>query len=452
LSAADYIFENGWDALDWIAPSTSKAGCRGREVVGMSHCIPDPAGARPVHTLAEAGTYIKRVCFKHGPPSRIGLELEWLLHDPSHPTRYPDAETLIAALGPHAPRTLDPAGPARPLPAGGCVTIEPGGQVEISSAPAQSVPALIQAMAADVERLTQLLASSGFTLADEAADPQRPPRRLLRTPRYDAMSAAFDAIGPAGHTMMCATAATQVCIDLGTVDQAQKRWRAAHQLGPVLLAAFANSPRSAGSAVSADSVRMATWWQLDPARTAAPRPSGSESDYASCYVERVLDTQVLAISRPIGSWLVSEPRTLRDWLAGPEPVTTADIDLHLSMLFPPVRPQGYLELRYLDAQPGSQWVVPLGVVAALFARPERVRQVLEVTDPVASDWLLATESGLAGPALRSAASQIGELALRGLADLNVEPDTEDRVRGLITRRLIEAISPAADQLSREGSR
>ncbi len=58
----------------------------------MSHCDPALDTARPVSTVAEVGTYVTRVCFKHGPPRRIGIELEWLVIDPENPDRRPEAQ------------------------------------------------------------------------------------------------------------------------------------------------------------------------------------------------------------------------------------------------------------------------------------------------------------------------------------------------------------------------
>lgn len=409
----------------------------------MSHSAPNQAAASSIHTVAEAGAYIVSVCFKHGPPERTGIELEWLLHDPSAPNRRPDTATLVAALGPHAPRTIDPNSPAAALPAGGLVTVEPGGQLEISSAPATSIAALIDAMHRDVARLQALLEPTGFQLSGLAADSHRRPERLLHTPRYDAMASAFDAIGPAGRQMMCSTAATQVCVDLGPPGLAEDRWRAAHYLGPVLLAAFANSPQGwpelPGSAVSQ---RMASWWQLDPRRT---EPPGSFE--LADYVRRALDTQVLARQRERGSWQVRQPLTLRQWLESGKPVTTADIDLHLSMIFPPVRPQGYLELRYLDAQPAGEWIAPLCLIAALFDNPAGIERVLRCCAATASHWQQATEAGLADPALRDCAGRLLAVVGERLPGLGLPDPLLAQVERLLQRRLGAAISPALDELS-----
>lgn len=416
----------------------------------MSHCIPDSTTASPIRTVAEAGSYIASVCFKHGPPQKTGIELEWLLLDPSDPLRRPDTGTLLVALGAHAPRTLDPDSPGLALPAGGLVSVEPGGQVEISSAPSESVASLISAMNQDVDALTELLQPTGFVLSGAAADPARSPHRILNTPRYDAMAAAFDSVGPAGRAMMCSTAATQVCVDLGSAEAAGQRWRAAHHLGPVLLAAFANSAEIARQAPRAGqpasyppppavSNRMASWWQLDPQRTLPPR-----SLELTDYIARALDTQVLARRRADGPWRVEQPLTLRQWVDSGEPLDTADIDLHLSMLFPPVRPQGYLELRYLDAQPAGEWIAPLALIAALFAEPATVAEVIDCCSESADRWQQATEIGLADPALRRCAGDLLALSGPPLAALALPSATHIEVERLLQRRLGAAINPATD--------
>jgi glutamate--cysteine ligase len=414
----------------------------------MSIATPGMQDSQPIRTVAEAGTYVTRVCFKHGPPTKTGIELEWLVIDPHDPDRRPDAQTLATLLGPHAPTTLVASSPATALPHGGLVTVEPGGQLEISSLPAVSVPGLIAAMSADIQALRALLAPSGFELSDLAADPYRHPHRILKTPRYDAMADCFDEFGPAGRVMMCSTAATQVCLDLGTRDQAADRWRAAHQLGPVLLAAFANSPRTAGELLPpAASTRMSSWWRLDPARTLPP--ASTELDG---YAERVLDSRVLARRRETGDWRLKPPLTLREWIESGELLSTADIDLHLSMLFPPVRPQGYLEIRYLDAQPGQEWIAPLTLLAALFAGPQTVSQVLRCCAAGADRWQQATEHGLADPVLRSIAAQLFDLATPGLDGLGLPPAVREQVDEVLRRRLCDAVSPASEALSTEGRR
>jgi glutamate--cysteine ligase len=420
----------------------------------MSHHLPRPDLASPLRTLTELREHISGVCFKHGPPSRIGIELEWLLYDPRDSDRYPDLAVLQQVLGKHTPRTLDPNSPAEPLPHQGLVTVEPGGQIEISSAPSDSVADLVAAMSADIAYLSALLEPSGFVLSNLAADPFRSPRRLLKTPRYDAMADTFAEVGPAGAVMMCSTAATQVCIDLGSQTQAPTRWQAAHQLGPVLLAAFANSPRTAGELGTVGdlaSARMAAWWRLDPSRTLPPTDL-DVAGYSEAYIDRVIDAPVLARNRGEQDWRIQPGTTLRGWLDSGQPLDSADVDLHLSMLFPPVRPQGYLELRYFDAQPADEWIAPLALVAALFADDSTVEQVVACTVAAADRWNQATEIGLGDQLLRTIATDLWAIAEPQLKALELGAERTEQVSALLRRRFVEAISPANDQLSEEGSR
>jgi len=403
--------------------------------------------SQPIRTIAEAGTHVTRVCFKHGPPVKTGIELEWLVLDPHDPDWRPDVQALASLLGPHAPATLVAGSPGVPLPHGGLVTVEPGGQLEISSVPRPSVTDLITAMSADIQALRALLAPAGLELSGTAADPHRLPHRILQTPRYDAMADRFDAFGPAGRVMMCSTAAAQVCLDLGTSAEAADRWRAAHHLGPVLLAAFANSPRTAGDLVPpAASTRMSAWWQLDPERTRPPA-----SDALDGYAERALDTPMLARRRDTGDWRVP-PLTPREWIDSGEQLSTADLDLHLSTLFPPVRPQGYLEFRYLDAQPGDEWIAPLALLAALFAGPEPVRQVLRCCAQGADRWQQATEHGLADPVLRGIAAQLLDIATPGLNGLGLPSTVRELVDRVLRRRLCDGINPGSEALLLKGRR
>jgi glutamate--cysteine ligase len=102
-----------------------------------------PAPAR-FADRAEAEAYVASVCFKHGPPKLFGVELEWTVHHAEDPVQKLDKNRLAAALGEHAPPTLVPDSPQRPLPSGTPLTVEPGGQVEISTPPCTSLPDLFE--------------------------------------------------------------------------------------------------------------------------------------------------------------------------------------------------------------------------------------------------------------------------------------------------------------------
>ncbi|PWR05690.1 ergothioneine biosynthesis glutamate--cysteine ligase EgtA [Micromonospora acroterricola] len=390
---------------------------------------------------AAARRHLARICFKTGPPTRTGVELEWTVHDAADPTRPVDPGRLRAALGRHSPVTLDATSPAEPLRHGGTVTLEPGGQLEISTPPRSSIAALIHATEADIAQVTDLLAAAGLILGRSGIDPHRRPRPVLETPRYRAMRGAFDRRGPAGRTMMYSTAGLQICLDAGEPDQLPARWAAAHAVGPPLLAAFASASRHAGRRTGWASARMAAWLAIDPARTRPVwAPGSADEDPTATWIRYVLAAPLLCLRRHGPDWSPPPGVTFADWLDGalPQPPTTDDLDYHVSTLFPPVRPRGYLELRYLDAQPGRDWRLPMTVLAALFADPGTVCAAYAIGAPVAHRWSVAARHGLADPALAAAAAALLDLALTTLPRLDLPAGAHDEIHRDVRRRLAAA--------------
>ncbi|MBM0277078.1 ergothioneine biosynthesis glutamate--cysteine ligase EgtA [Micromonospora tarensis] len=386
---------------------------------------------------AAAVRHLARICFKTGPPTHIGVELEWTVHDAADPARPITAARLRSALGRHSPATLDATSPAEPLRHGGRVTLEPGGQLEISTPPRPSVAALITATEADIAQVTDLLAAAGLVLGRSGIDPHRRPGPVLETPRYLAMRAAFDRQGPAGRTMMYSTAGLQVCLDAGEPEQVADRWAAAHAVGPPLLAAFASAARHAGRRTGWASARMAAWLAIDPTRTRPVWvPGRAERDPTASWAHYVLGAPLLCLRRHTSDWSAPPGVTFADWLDGalPQAPTTDDLDYHVSTLFPPVRPRGYLELRYLDAQPDRDWRLPLAVLTALFADPGTVRAAYSIAAPVAHRWSAAARHGLADPALAAVAAALLDLALTGLPRLELPADLHTEIQRGIRRR------------------
>jgi glutamate--cysteine ligase len=118
-----------------------------------------------------------------------------------------------------------------------------------------------------------------------------------------------------------------------------------------------------------------------------------------------------------GSWDAPPGLTFRDWLRGPVPglaaPTRADLDFHLTTLFPPVRAQGHLELRAIDAQPGDGWRVVTALVAALLDDP-----AARATATAASQHLpsmqVAARDAMTDPVLRRAGLCFVETAVAAL--------------------------------------
>ncbi|MFJ4652613.1 ergothioneine biosynthesis glutamate--cysteine ligase EgtA [Nocardia sp. NPDC088792] len=367
---------------------------------------------------AAAEAYVEKICFKQGPPALIGAELEWLTAqgESSASDPRPDLEVLADALGPYAPRSISPDSPAVPLPGGSRVTIEPGGQIELSSAPFGSAAELCERLRSDTARLRELLESRTIRTFSAAADAHRPSRRVLQLPRYRSMEQSFAGIGPYGALMMCNTAATQVSVDAGN-DRGEiaTRWRALYAAGPALVAAFACSPVLQGAPPGTwASQRMRAWLRLDHLRTRPPVHDWA--DPIAGYARWALDVPLLCVRSDGSDWTAPAGATFADWLCGAldgeldRRPDRADLDYHLTTLFPPVRAAGYLEVRYIDAQPEADWAVPVHAVDALMSTPATVAEVSTLAAGTAGRWSEAAYHGLADSELRSTATDLLELA------------------------------------------
>jgi glutamate--cysteine ligase len=133
------------------------------------------------------------------------------------------------------------------------------------------------------------------------------------------------------------------------------------------------------------------------------------ADPRVAWAEYALDAEVMCVRRDESqSWAAPPGLTFRDWLRGrgceERPPTQADLAYHLSTLFPPVRPQGHLEVRFIDAQPGDGWIVPAAVVSALADDPVAAQLAMAAVEEVwrHGDGLGLDGAGLRDPALRSA--------------------------------------------------
>jgi glutamate--cysteine ligase len=349
--------------------------------------------------------------------------------------------------------------------------VEPGGQLELSSAPAVTLGELVEVTGRDLAALRDAAAAAGLELCGYGLDPLRPPRRVLDLPRYAAMEKFFDRDGPWGRQMMCGTASVQVCLDAGDDGAGESgyrsRWRLLHAIGPVLVAAFANSPLRDGRPTGWHSARQQVWANMDPGRTRAPAADGDPRDAWAAYA---LDAELMCVREPASTdWTAPPGLTFRDWVrdAGSgtlRPPTPEDLDYHLSTLFPPVRPRGHMELRMIDAQPGDGWIVPAAVATALAGDERAADAALAAAEPVWAGnehgpgpqrsfpadahgpWLRAAQSGPADPHISRAAKQCFEAAGAALGRAGAPAPIRQAVADFTERYVLQDRCPANDQL------
>jgi glutamate--cysteine ligase len=282
-------------------------------------------------------------------PRAVGVEIELIpIHAESRKPALPrSGETSTAAiLSKLAKRhdwleeSIDNDPPSWTLEDGARISFEPGGQIEISSAPHPTATSVIDSTQALVGVLQGAMATAGIELLARGVDPYNDidavPLQLHRD-RYEQMTSYFESIGPSGVRMMRQTAALQINLERG--EDPQFRWRLLNGLAPIVTALFANSRDYAGKSTEWASYRSHLWRTLDPSRAGI---TFAEPGHAEKYLGFALDA--FAIHSGGGG---RPYRTFREWMTEPG-VDEVEWLFHLSTLFPEVRPKEYFELRSAD--------------------------------------------------------------------------------------------------------
>jgi glutamate--cysteine ligase len=396
------------------ADSTVRRPGPGGEIMAVLHVSAQDAAdqAEPL-TVDAAFARSHRAALADSEVGAVGLEIETHLVDLDHAAEavpWDRVEPLLRVVGAVTDRSA--------------VTLEPGGQLELSGSPEPDILTAVAHMRRDGVSARLALAELGLGIAHAGADPLRPPRRVNPRPRYRAMEQHFAATGRAGAgtVMMNSTAAMQVNLEAGPKSGWSDRVARAHRLGPTLIAISACSPWLGGRDTGWKSARQRAWAGLDgracgpvPGFT-APGAEGTPPDPALAWALYALRAPVAFVRNWVGE--IAPVRTsvpFEQWASGGVRLggrlpTGADLDVHLTTLFPPVRLRGYLELRYLDMTAPRWWPAIAAVVTTLMDDPVAADQASEATERAAGRWRAAARAGLADPVLADAARRCMSIA------------------------------------------
>jgi glutamate--cysteine ligase len=349
-------------------------------------------------------------------PRAIGLELELIpLHQSTHArvlaTRGGGVSTadVLSRLGESLGWDEQSNGddpPSWKLEDGAYISFEPGGQIEISTAPKPTASEVIDSTQSLVAVIRDAMRKAGIELLARGVDPYNDidevPLQLNRD-RYARMTRYFDSIGPSGVLMMRQTAALQMNLERG--DDPKSRWRLLNSLAPIIVALFASSRRYAGKQTEWASYRAQLWRTLDPSRT------GIIYDETKP-IERYLTFALNAVAMRSGDH-GEVYRSFREWMTDTA-VNREDWLFHLSTLFPEVRPKEFFELRSTDAIEPAALAAPVLFVTGLVYDEESAHRALELTGGPSGKLLeRAGRLGLADPEIRRIASRLVVLALDG---------------------------------------
>ncbi len=315
---------------------------------------------QPVQSRRELIDYLARGA---RPPERwgIGVEMEKLVIDPATGEAAPFVriEALLEAIS--------AAGEWREVREGGrllallgadsSITLEPGGQLELSGKLCPDLFCCQGDFSRHVEQIVTAGRSVGLAFLGLGVQPFTPLERIASIPksRYGIMAPIMRRTGDMGERMMKQSAGLQVNLDYADEADCLAKLRLSLAMAPLLYALFANSPLLDGRPSGFLSTRGEIWSRTDPDRTGLLpelfRPGAGFADY----VEYALRVPMYFIFRDGHFIDCSGPpfpfgRYLEEGF-GPYRATLADWDLHLSTLFPEARLRPQIEVRCADSLP-----------------------------------------------------------------------------------------------------
>ncbi|MGD2133151.1 MAG: glutamate--cysteine ligase [Maricaulaceae bacterium] len=244
---------------------------------------------------------------------------------------------------------------------GASLSLEPGGQFELSGAPVETVHQTCAEASAHLNELREIAEELGAGFMGVGFAPTWSLEDMPRVPkaRYGLMRAYMAKVGRLGREMMFRTATVQVNVDFSSEADMVKKLRVALALQPLVTALFANSPFSDGRLNGWQSLRAHIWTDTDPDRTGM-LPFAFEDGFGfEAYVDWAVDVPMYFVRRN-DQFIDAQGCTFRQFLDGRYPAapgerpSLGDWEDHLSTLFPEARVKRFIETRGADSGPWAR--------------------------------------------------------------------------------------------------
>ncbi|HXV23621.1 MAG TPA: glutamate--cysteine ligase [Alphaproteobacteria bacterium] len=268
----------------------------------------------------------------------------------------------------------------------GAITLEPGGQFELSGAPVRTIHETCAEVHTHLHQVKEVAAELGVGLIGLGFDPKWRRQDVPWMPkgRYKIMRDYMPKKGKLGLDMMLRTCTVQVNLDFASEADMVRKFRVSLALQPVATALFANSPFTEGRPNGFLSYRSHVWTDTDPDRTGILPFVFEPAMGFERYVDYLVDVPMYFVYRE-GRYVDASGQSFRDFLKGRLPAlpgeipTTGDFADHVTTVFPEVRLKRYLEMRGADGGPWKRlcalpafWVGLLYEEDALAAAEELV--------------------------------------------------------------------------------
>ncbi len=246
---------------------------------------------------------------------------------------------------------------------GGAISLEPGGQFELSGAPVETLHQTRDELNAHLAQLKQLAEPLGIGFLSLGHSPKwtLPQTPMMPKSRYRIMRDYMPKVGTRGRDMMFRTSTVQVNLDFSSERDMVQKLRVSLALQPVATALFAASPFTEGKLNGLKSMRSEIWRDTDNNRAGMLAFAFEDGMGYERYVDWALDVPMYFVKRGPVYHDVSGS-SFRDLLKGDlaaapgEKATLADWANHMGTLFPEVRLKRYLEMRGADAGPAASLV------------------------------------------------------------------------------------------------
>jgi len=307
---------------------------------------------------------------------------------------------------------------------GANVSLEPGGQLELSGAPLESIHETCDEVNVHLREVRAVADKIGVGFIGLGAAPiwRHEDMPVMPKGRYRLMTDYMDRVGSMGKTMMYRTCTVQVNLDFASEADMVRKLRVALALQPVATALFANSPFIDGAPNGQKSWRSRVWRDLDADRTGM-LPFVFEDGFGfEAWVDYALDVPMYFVYRD-GRYIDALGQSFRDFLQGKLPAlpgevpTLSDWADHLTTIFPEARIKKFIEMRGADGGPWRR----LCALPAFWVGLTYDQGALDAAWDLVRDWDAETREALRVAAARDGLqAQVGDIRMTDLAARVVE--------------------------------
>lgn len=323
------------------------------------------SGGGPIEHIDQLAQYLADGC-KPKEKWRIGTEHEKFGYckDTHKPLRYEGERSIRVMLeglrDRHNWSPVEEGGKLIGLEKDGAnVSLEPGGQLELSGAPVETIHETCDEVNVHLREVKDVADEIGVGFIGLGAAPEwtHEDMDLMPKGRYKLMNDYMGKVGTMGRVMMRRTCTVQVNLDFSSEADMAQKMRVAVALQPVATALFANSPFFEGKLNGHKSWRSRVWRDLDPARTGMIPFVFDEGFGFEAWVQYALDVPMYFVYRD-GKYIDALGMSFRDFMAGKLPAlpgetpTLSDWADHLTTAFPEARTKQFIEMRGAD---GGSW-------------------------------------------------------------------------------------------------